>query len=121
MIRSEVNDSILVRDRRDPLAGKTQLEVELQLNKALKNRVEAAYFFGSFATNKMHSRSDVDLILVVKTDLPFVVRGHEFLDLYDVLPALDILVYTPNEFAQLTKNPSIGFWSTVTESMRRFI
>ena len=65
--------------------------------------------------------SDVDLILVVKTGTPFTKRPADFSDLYDLGPTLDLLVYTPDEFARLTRDPSPGFWKSVTESMVRFL
>ena len=36
-------------------------------------------------------------------------------------PALDLLVYTPQEFAHLTENPTLGFWKSVAASLKRFL
>ena len=52
---------------------------------------------------------------------PFPQRGEDFLDLYDVVPALDLLVYTPQEFALLTENPTLGFWKSVAGTLKRFL
>ena len=70
--------------------------------------------FGSLVKGETHEGSDVDLIIVKKGSLPFLQRAEEFFDLYDVTHLLDILVYTPEEFAKLTTNPSPGFWESVT-------
>lgn len=42
-------------------------------------------------------------------------------DLLDLGPRLDILVYTPEEFARLTADPSPGFWRNAVKAMRRVI
>lgn len=110
---------ILVRNTRDPLYGKTAQEIEQAFAAALAGRVVSAWVFGSFATGTMTPDSDIDLMLVVETDVPFTRRAIAFEDLCDIHPALDLLVYTPAEFARLTGEPTIGFWQDVVKTMRR--
>ena len=114
-------NEILVRSNRDPLFGLTPEELVAAFRRKLQGRVREAYFFGGFAGGQLTSRSDIDLILVQDTSKPFPQRGEDFLDLYDVVPALDFLVYTPREFALLTENPTLGFWKSVAASLKRFL
>ena len=83
----------------------------------LEGRVQAAYIFGSYLTSAFRPGSDVDLLLVKNTDVPFWERAREFDDLYDLYPRLDVLVYTPKELAAQLENPS-GFWKSVKKTLR---
>lgn len=116
-----MNNKVLIKDTRDPLHGYTREQLIQLFKEKLKDRVCEAYFFGSFATNSMHSQSDIDIMLVKQTNTPFVERAFEFADLLDIISTLDILVYTPEEFLKLTTNPTIGFWSDVTKTLKKII
>lgn len=61
--------------------------------------------FGSFASGEISSSSDIDLIVVKKTDKRFLDRLDEFYEDTDV--AMDILVYTPEEFEQIRRRSFI--------------
>lgn len=87
------------------------------LTKRLKGRVEQAFVFGSYGTPNYRPGSDVDILLVTRTALPFVERPRLFDDLYDLFPRLDVLVYEPHEFATSLFESS-GFWRSVRESLR---
>lgn len=113
--------SILVVNARDPLFGMNRQEVLEYLRCGLRGRALEAYVYGSFARRRMGPESDVDCIVVAATDLPFPVRGSLFDDLRDRLPSLEILVYTPEEFAGLTADPSPGFWRSVTRDLERVL
>ncbi|MGV9203677.1 MAG: nucleotidyltransferase domain-containing protein [Promethearchaeia archaeon] len=65
------------------------------------------YLFGSFAKNKVHEGSDIDLLIVGEFTEPFLKRIEKVLDLTD-LP-IEPLVYTPQEFKEMfdAKNPLI--------------
>ena len=115
------NEEILVSNTRDPLYGKSRAEIERLFRERLAGRVRRAYFFGSFAADTMDNDSDIDLLLVRETDEPFIERPAAFFDMLDIVPTCDILVYTPDEFAALTRDPSAGFWQDVTASMKRLI
>jgi uncharacterized protein len=65
---------------------------------------ERAIIFGSWARGTADGFSDLDLVVVRKTDRPFVDRGLDLAPLLDALPvAVDVLVYTPEEFAAAMK------------------
>lgn len=105
----------------DNLNGLSKEEVKIELIKKLQGRIEEAWLFGSFLTEDFSRRSDIDLILVKNTKLPFVERGLEFSDLRDWLPTIELLVYTPEEFLKLTSIPTPGFWRSVTKTMQKII
>jgi predicted nucleotidyltransferase len=60
-----------------------------------------AILFGSYARGDADAWSDVDLLIVRETPLPFLERFWIFRDVLDAFPGADLLVYTPDEFAQL--------------------
>jgi predicted nucleotidyltransferase len=63
---------------------------------------ERIYLFGSHARGEADSLSDIDLVVVKQTTLPFLERLQE---VRRFLPAglghLDVLVYTPDELAEM--------------------
>jgi len=75
-----------------------------------RHGVLRAVVFGSLARNEGTRRSDLDLIIVLRT-------GKRFLDRYDDLlpemtraaPGLDVdlLIYTPEELDQMSERPFI--------------
>jgi predicted nucleotidyltransferase len=116
-----MSDPVIIWNTRDPLCGRTPVQFEEELHARLAGRVEAAYTFGSFGTSEFGRDSDVDVMLVARTDKPFLDRARDFPDLYDLAASLDLLVYTPEEFESLTGDPSPGFWTSVVASMRRIL
>jgi predicted nucleotidyltransferase len=81
-------------------------ELLSRLRRRLHGRVEEAYLIGSYATETADADSDVDLILVRATGDAWPERAREFHDLYDEFPDLDLLIYTPAEWARTRDNPS---------------
>jgi predicted nucleotidyltransferase len=62
-------------------------------------RAERAVVFGSWARGTADGFSDLDLAVVLETDLPRLERPRRLTALLDALPlAVDLLVYTPEEF-----------------------
>jgi len=59
--------------------------------------------FGSLAQGQVWDWSDVDLVIVKQTALPFLDRIDEVLRLLEPRVGLDVLVYTPEEFDQLSR------------------
>ena len=116
-----MSDDIIVWNTRDPLYGRTPEEFEAEVKRVLAERVEAAYIFGSYGTKEFGRDSDIDMMLVVKTEKPFLDRARDFGDLLHIVPAMDLLVYTPEEFSSLTVDPSAGFWTSAVASFRRIL
>ncbi len=67
------------------------------------DKPEKIIVFGSLATGDIHSWSDIDLVVVKQTSLPFLERLHEIRHLLHPRVGTDILVYTPEEFEQLSQ------------------
>jgi len=61
--------------------------------------------FGSMARGDIGSESDIDLIIVKETDKKFLDRLDEFYEDADI--AMDLLVYTPDEFERMKKRSFI--------------
>ena len=72
---------------------------------------QKAILFGSYARGDADEYSDIDLIIIAETKRPFVERFKDFSDLWKVSPvkAIDVLVYTPQEFREMyeRENPFI--------------
>ena len=114
-------DEVIVWNTRDPLYGRTPAEFEEAVKSILDGRVEAAYIFGSYGTADFGRDSDIDMMLVVRTETKFLDRALEYPELFSLVPDLDLLVYTPEEFELLTREPSPGFWTSAVASLRRIV
>lgn len=79
------------------------------ISTAKANSAECAILFGSYARDTATDRSDVDVIFIEETDLPFLERLSRYLDpLIDKLhTSIEVLVYTPREFEDMKDKPFI--------------
>ena len=57
--------------------------------------------FGSFARGDWDEMSDIDVIVVYRTNKSFLDRLKELYLSWDIPKAVDILAYTPEEFEQM--------------------
>lgn len=115
------DERVIVWNTRHPLSGRTPEQFEAEARSLLAGRVEAAYIFGSYGTKIFGRDSDLDMMLVTRTDKRFVDRALDFTDLMDLVPDMDLLVYTPEEFERLTNDPSPGFWTSAVRSLKKII
>ncbi len=118
---SSLNNNVLVRIDRDPLFGMSREEYIARLKTMLEGRVRELFAFGSFTGADFGKFSDIDLIIIADTEKPFIERSFDYNDVLDIIPATDILVYTPSEFRELLNNASTGFWKSVKETMVKII
>lgn len=96
-------------------------EVRAFLSERLRAKgVVEAYLFGSFAEGKAGPWSDLDLVVVQRTDAIFVERSRGFQDLLDLGLPVDVLVYTPEEFAKMREERS-GFWQEFERTKIRLV
>jgi len=64
--------------------------------------VERIYLFGSRARGEADGLSDIDLVALRRTEIPFLERLAEVCTVLPKRgPAVDVLVYTPEEFAAM--------------------
>ncbi len=57
--------------------------------------------FGTLAMGQVHEWSDIDLVVIEQTQLPFFQRIKKIRKLIKPKVGMDIMVYTPDEFDQL--------------------
>lgn len=57
--------------------------------------------FGSFAQGRVHKWSDLDIVVVAPTELPFYERPDGIFRSVQPRVGLDLLMYTPEEWAEL--------------------
>ncbi len=83
--------------------------------------VRRAVAFGSSARGVADAWSDLDLVVVIETDLPRLERGRLLDDLYGTLPvSLDVLVFTPAEFERGVETGLDVFAAIETEGLTVF-
>ena len=89
---------------------RARLEAELRRICAELPRlgVRKAILFGSLASGNVGSTSDLDLILVVPSAEKFTRRLEQFYQALNPSVALDLFVYTPEEFSAMAEsNPFV--------------
>lgn len=110
------------RPRRSVLDIGSEERDEFLIRKLQAQGVEAAYLFGSCADGTAGAWSDIDLVIVAESSRPFLERPRDFADLFELGVPLDILVYTPDEFAAMQHNQQqCGFWRTFAMAHRRLV
>lgn len=87
------------RERRERL----ERELDRMIRLFPELGVKKAILFGSLVRGDVTEASDIDLILIKDTSKRFVDRLEEALLTLDPRVGLDVLVYTPEEFADLLK------------------
>jgi predicted nucleotidyltransferase len=66
-----------------------------------KSSSEKIILFGTLANGSVHEWSDIDLVVVERTQLPFFQRIKKIRKLLQPKVGMDIMVYTPEEFDRL--------------------
>ena len=64
---------------------------------------ERILLFGSMASKSLNEWSDIDLVIVHNTKLPFYRRIKQALQLIHPKVGVDLLIYTPEEFSKLSR------------------
>jgi predicted nucleotidyltransferase len=66
------------------------------------------YLFGSWARNEEDDLSDIDIVVIMDTQIPFLERAlFIYKDLPLELGAVDILVYTPEEWEKMQQDGNV--------------
>lgn len=93
----------LNREKRKELL-ETELGRILDILKTLD--IEKVILFGSLVSNNISSTSDIDLVIIQKTEKRFLDRLEDIYTVIKPRVAVDILVYTPEEFEKLQEESS---------------
>jgi predicted nucleotidyltransferase len=76
---------------------------------------EQIFLIGSWARGEADELSDLDVVVIRQTTQPFLERLHEVARLLPAdIGAVDVLVYTPEEFAAMRRDEN-AFARTVCE------
>lgn len=70
--------------------------------------VKRVLVFGSLATGQVHEWSDLDLVVIQETSLPFVERSARLARLLRPGVGVEFLVYTPEEFSEMARRPFVA-------------
>jgi predicted nucleotidyltransferase len=81
-------------------------ELNRLIPEIIKLDVEKIILFGSLVTGDIHKTSDIDLIIVKESDKKFLDRLDEFYSKLNPKVAIEIFVYTPEEFEEMKENNS---------------
>ncbi|WP_078125465.1 nucleotidyltransferase domain-containing protein [Leptospira alexanderi] len=110
--------SVIVFPKRDPFGGMSREELMEKIRFSIRDKAIQAYLFGSIARNEEHAYSDVDLILILDTKVPFLNRPELFPELLALPVELNLFVYTPQEWEKVRNQSKYpGFWKSVFEDM----
>jgi len=94
-------------DRNEQLIERRVL-LERELDRAVRllrdeYGASVVLLFGSAATSTIHEWSDLDLVVIKETERRFLDRIKDVIALVQPRVGMDIIIYTPQEFAQLIK------------------
>ncbi len=84
--------------------------IELLRKKLKHHDLINAWLTGSCATGNAGPWSDIDVVIIKETDLPFPERCREFQDLLEFGIPVDVFVYTPEEASAMNASPT-PFWN----------
>jgi uncharacterized protein len=90
----------------NPVVEQRGLRLEQELHRMIEILIreykpEKLILFGSAAQGELHEWSDLDLVVIKRTDKPLLERVEEVLRLVRPKVGLDVLVYTPEEMEDL--------------------
>jgi predicted nucleotidyltransferase len=109
---SRPRHSLLDEDRQSLVARLRRLLVQ--------DGAREAWLIGSYARQTAGPWSDLDLIVICDTDLAFPERSRLFPSLRELDLPVDLLVYTPKEFARMEEHPT-GFWRATQQERVRLV
>jgi predicted nucleotidyltransferase len=113
-----INNSVVVaiiplslKEDYDNLYFNMASKIKNILNLLKKYKPEKVILFGSHARGSTDSYSDIDLIIIKRTKKPFLDRIKDVLKIIKPNFAIDVLVYTPEEFRKMTSegNPFLEY------------
>ncbi|WP_447974268.1 nucleotidyltransferase domain-containing protein [Nitrospira sp. Kam-Ns4a] len=83
---------------------RTEARIEALVEALKRYQPERVYLFGSTARGEADELSDLDVVVIKRTATPFLERLREVVKLLPIeLGAVDVLVYTPEEFTSMQR------------------
>lgn len=96
-----------LRERKKAHLDALSREMKRIAIEAEKIGVHRIILFGSMARDKAALASDLDLLIVMDSDLDFIERTAQIYRCFKPEVGMDIMVYTPEEFDRMRTNPFI--------------
>jgi len=93
--------SAIVRSEADYAAELEREALDIPRRLSKLPGVQRVILFGSFLLGRRDAMTDLDFVVVMRTDLPFVRRLAQVAAQVRPAVAADILVYTPEEFERM--------------------
>ena len=97
------------KSRLDETKSNMNLQTVVSLLENHSYIYQDAYIFGSVARGTEDEYSDVDIIMVRNTALPFFDRIREIMNLRRMLGSADLMIYTPDEIVTMLDEPGRYF------------
>jgi predicted nucleotidyltransferase len=85
-------------------------KIKEALSPVFKNSgAKKVVLFGSIARGSQTKKSDLDLMIIAKTDKRFFERYEQFEEIHDIIDdrAVDMLIYTTEELFRISHRPFI--------------
>jgi hypothetical protein len=93
-------------------------KIEMMLGSLRRADPLQVYLFGSWARREEDEFSDLDVVVIMHTDVPFLERALPICRHFPLeLGGVDLLVYTPEEWQTMQQNGN-AFAETVLEEGR---
>ena len=91
----------------NPFSASRHKELQDELERWLpilieRLKPEQILLFGSLVDKHLNEWSDIDLVVIYQTKLPFYQRIKQALKLIQPKVGVDLLIYTPEEFSRLS-------------------
>ncbi len=100
----------------NPIPPSLQQKIQWLLEDLKGYQPEKVILFGSAARGEMDSFSDLDVVIIKRTEAPFVQRGVEAAKLFRPgLGPVDLFVYTPEEFSRMVEEEAPFFERILSE------
>lgn len=76
-----------------------------EILKKFSDKAERISIFGSYARGRRDLFTDLDVLIIMKSNKPFLERLREIYSILDLKVDADILWYTPEEFERIKDKP----------------
>ena len=92
----------MLEEKREEYIRLLEKSVE-KIVKSLSGKVEKVSIFGSYNKRQPDLFTDLDILIIMKTEKPFLERLKEVYSLLSLPVDADILCYTPEEFKKIKR------------------